>query len=460
MTVRLDRFEWLGFLGLLLGAAILGLLAGVSPKFAIGVAFASGFVLLVFTNLAAGVAVFGFFSFLELIQISSVLSVGKLGGVLLAGGWLARVATKRDVRASFSAAHPGIALLLTLFLAWTLLSIVWAPFPGLALGSAGRYAINVTLFIIVFTAIRTPDQARFLVGAFVAGSLAAALYGVVESSGGNAIYAGRLAGTSLDPNELASTLVAGAALAISMTVGLAKSPAWRLAASGAAVLCLGALFLTVSRGGLVSLTISLVAAMFFAGRWRGRIAVTGLLIAGITVYYFAYLAPQDARDRLTQSTQGEAVEKEGRATIWTVGRRMAADHPVNGVGAGNFEQTARNYVLEPGTLARSDVIISTPQVAHNTYLQVLAEEGLVGLGLFCGLILFCLVSVMRAAKNFSLLGDRGSEALARGMCIALIGTLSADFFISQNYNKQLWFLLGLCPTLLAVSRRQMGTEAA
>ena len=51
------------------------------------------------------------------------------------------------------------------------------------------------------------------------------------------------------------------------------------------------------------------------------------------------------------------------------------------------------------------------------------------------------------------------EALARAVFLALIGTAAADFFISVQFSKLLWLLLGLCPAMLAIVRRR-ATEPA
>ena len=40
------------------------------------------------------------------------------------------------------------------------------------------------------------------------------------------------------------------------------------------------------------------------------------------------------------------------------------------------------------------------------------------------------------------------ELFARGMIVALVGILAADFFISEQFGKQLWLLLGLGPGAL------------
>ena len=52
------------------------------------------------------------------------------------------------------------------------------------------------------------------------------------------------------------------------------------------------------------------------------------------------------------------------------------------------------------------------------------------------------------------------ELFARGMIVALVGILAADFFISEQFGKQLWLLLGLGPALYGVARRTYPEAAA
>lgn len=453
MVARIDpaRGFWLGCLCLC--AALVGLLAGVSPKFALAAAIAAGFVLLVAVDLAAGLAVFGFFSFLELLELGSVISVGKLGGALLMLGWIAVLATRHEARRDFLIVHPWMSTTIGLFLGWSLLSSLWSGDPAAALTETGLFALNAILFLIVFTAIRTRNQALTVAAAFVAGSLAATAYGLAHLS--STAEAGRLAGAGLDPNELASVLVAGVALSGALAANLRHSLGLRLAAVAAGAFCLLGVFLTVSRGGIVALSVTLAAAIVLAGRWRLFVGLGVALIAASTFLYFSVLASPEARERVSSATQGEARIQDGRTTIWAVGWRMTKANPIAGVGAGNFQHASKEYLLQPGALTRSDLILlDAPKVAHNSYLGVLSELGIVGLGLFLMIIGFSLSSCLRAARNFKLGGDRGSEALARGFAIALIGTLAAGFFISQELTKQLWLLLGFGPALLAISRSQ------
>lgn len=438
---------------LLVICALIGLLAGVEPKFAIAGAIGLGFVLLIFTNFAAGLALFAFLSFLELLQLGPAVSVGKVGGGLVVLAWIATIST-REKKEEFVEAHPAITLLIGAFLGWIALGIIWSESHSEVLTALTRYIPNVLLILIVFSAVKNRKQALMLIAALVLGALAAGIYGILHASPEEA----RLEGTALDPNELASLLVASVALSAAFAANMKGRPQLRLIACVVGAMCVLGICLTVSRGGLIALGSSLVAAMIFGGRWRPMVLAAGGLIAAACFYYFAVLAPPEATERLQITSEGESALLQGRTTIWAVAERIVEAKPVTGVGAGNFQTSARRYLLQPGALGRTDLIIATPKVVHNTYLGIAAELGLVGLSLFIMIVLFSVSSAIRAARHFMAIGDRGGEALARGLTVAMVGILVADFFISQEYNKQLWLLLGLGPALLAIARAERAKQ--
>jgi len=132
---------------------------------------------------------------------------------------------------------------------------------------------------------------------------------------------------------------------------------------------------------------------------------------------------------------------------------MVQAHPVDGVGVGQFQTSAVHFLIAPGTIQRSDLIIDKPKVAHNIYLHVLAEMGVVGLTAFLLIIGFALRCALMAARAFQRRGDPAMDLLSRAVFVGLVGILAADFFASEQFSKQLWLLLGLGPALLAMSRR-------
>jgi O-antigen ligase len=436
---------------------LLGLLAGLDPKLAIFASITCGYVLLTFADLSLGLALFIVLSFLETLSVGgAAVSASKLLGLVLALSWLALVATRGEAKTDLLSAHPVAAYGLVLLVGWSAASATWAESSGAALSVSYRFLLDAFLYVIVYTAVNDRRTARLTTGAFVAGAVAAAVYGLF-STPADPEAAGRLGSGLFDPNQLAAVLVGGGVLSL----GLAGSWRGQSGASTAAMIsgafCLVALFLTASRGGLIALFAAAVAAVIFGGRWRWLAGALAVMIAVGGFFYYSTIASQGVRDRVTEVTQGEAGQKEGRATIWKVGWRMFEAEPVRGVGSGNFSRAALKYVVRPGEAPRSDRLVSEPAVAHNSYLEMFAELGVIGGALFLALIAFSVGAAGRAAHIFERLGDVRMEILARTLVIAMVGVMAADFFISEEASKELWLLLGLGPAFLGIAQR-LGRE--
>jgi len=446
-----DLPDWAWYGILLVLALAMGVVAGINPKYAIAGSFGLAFVALVLVDLTLGLCLFTFLSFLELLLVSEDRSFSflKVAGFLLMLSWLATISTRREKDKSFIAAHPQFTFVLLAFLSLATLSSYWAEEPGRALDTSWRYFQNMILFLIVYTAVRQREHFTWVAWAWLGGAAFATVPAILNPPRYEEDLTVRISGTIGDPNELAALLVAGTAFAVVMTVISRDSPALRVAAGSATLLFLFGIFYTVSRGGLVALSVAIVAACLMAGRYRVQATVLGVVTALFVVVYFASFAGVDARDRVT-TVQGGS----GRTDIWKVGWRMVEDKPVLGVGSGNFNVSSIHYLLvSPGAIERDEFIIDKPKVAHNSYLQVLAELGIVGLALFLTILGFSIACALKAARWFGRAGDTQMEIAARGMVVALVGILAADFFITEQYGKQLWLLLGLGPALLGVAKR-------
>ncbi len=301
---RLETANW-GWFGLLVTIAIaIGLLAGTNPMLAIGAAVGLGFVLLIFGDLALALAIF----VAEPLDLGiSSSKVIRIAAVLIVLSWLGSMLVRRNTRAPLMSAHPMMSWVLALFLGWTLLSVTWAEDPTAALIQDGGYALGVGLFFIVFTAVHERKQLPLFMGILLAGAVGATLYGFLFVSpppGGSSTLGTDRLSSYLDPNELAAILVPAAALSVGIGALWAKSSGIRLAAYAAGAFCLVATFLTVSRGGLIALAVSLVVAVLLGGRWRLRVAALAVVTTLFGIYYIAAIAPPAARDRIPQTTQG------------------------------------------------------------------------------------------------------------------------------------------------------------
>ena len=428
-------------------AALVGGIAGLSPMLGVAAALGLVYVALVVQNLALGLTVFVGITFLESISGVGDLSAAKLAGALLLLGWLAVAFTDERPR-QLVRDHPGFSAAALGLGAWALVSALWAELPGEAFAGAQRWILNLAMFAIVYTAVREPRPVRLVCAVFVAGALFSAALGIMSGSLG-ADDAARLGGAGVNANELGLLLVVAAILAAALgAAGDLPAPA-RAAAFCASGLALMGLLTTASRGALVGLVVALLIAPLFVGRGRRGAAVvlTALAVAGAGSYLVA-VAPASSIERITEAD----ATGTGRTEIWLLGWRMIQDKPFAGVGADNYGNSTIHYLLQPGGLTRSEFFVDENKVAHNVYLQVVAELGIVGLVLFAVVIAFALLTLLRAARRFEQLGDRPMDLLSRGLFLALCGHLAAWTFSSDIYSKQMWLLLALAVAIGAIAR--------
>jgi putative inorganic carbon (HCO3(-)) transporter len=433
-------------------ASAVGLVAGMDPKLAIGASLTVGFLVLSLVSLCAGLTAFTVLAFLEfLLPSGSVLSFTKLAGLVLVISWIAKASAPR-ARETFLSAHPAASFLLIAFLAWGAISIFWSESHSGTLLDVSRYLLVMVLLVIEYSAVETRTHVKWILGAFLLGTGVTAAYALVTKPTAAPDELVRLSSTVGNANVLATVLVAGVVLAGAAVIISKRSPGLRLAAIGVAVLSLASFAFTGSRSGVVSLAVVLVVTIVVAGRWRPQALVGSIAVAIASIFVFLAFAPAPIRARVAEATPGQVPLTEGRFTLWQVAWRMVEDQPVRGVGLGSFQESSVHYVLEPGTLERTDQVVDQPQVAHNIFLQTFAETGIVGEVLFLGVLGFPLGCALAAARNFERLGDDEMEIVARGLFVALVGILTADFFASEQFNKLLWLLLGLGPAMLAISR--------
>lgn len=437
------------------GALLVGALSGYDPVLGPVLAVGVAFVALVLVDLLIGFAVMVVFSFLEAYSMFGSVSVAKLVGLLLVVAWLAAVTVGGRRHRNFITEQPALTYLLLLFLGWSAISIAWSPSRGDAVASASRYAINIALLPVAYAAVRDRRDAVRILAVLVAGACVAAVSGIITRPSGAAVDFTRSAGTVGDPNELAAALLVGLWVAAAFAVSRHVSPPRRLLAVVAVLLCLVGMLTSLSRGGLIGLGASLPIALVVAGRWRPRVlaATTALAVGAVT--YFTAFASLPARERVLNVGGGGS----GRLDLWTIAARMIADHPIRGIGSGQFQTASVHYLLQPGALERGDLILVKPKVAHNTYLNITAELGIVGGLLFLAIVAVCVGCAFAAVRRFRAAGDERMEILGRGLLIGLLGYLVTLLFISEDHSKLAWLLFALGPVMLAVARSPSGEDA-
>jgi O-antigen ligase len=428
-----------------------GLAAAASPKLAVGAAAGLVFVAVAVRAPAVGLGLFTVLAFFSVITEGSNLTVIKLAGLVLAGTVAARSLRSGGVRANLFRDHPWLAWLAVAFGVWASASMMWALQAATAETNAERLVEGLVLVFVVYGSVRTAADLRLVLWAFMAGALLAAVYGLIHGST-NPNATTRLSGGIGDPNELAASLVPSIAFAIALYATARRRGERALVLACVAVVC-PALFLTQSRGGLLAFSAMVLVTVLFERRLRARAIVLTGVVASVGIAYFTLFASASAAARIQSAGDGT-----GRVDLWSVALRMVHNHPLAGVGMGNFPAAAPAYTPGPISLPRFDLILFTPEMTHNTYLQTLAELGGVGLAVLLGLIAGAFAVAIRAIRGAP---DAPAEAawLSRGTVIAAVGMFTAYVFFSAQFEKQLWLILGLLATLPAVLRAHRAEAA-
>ena len=376
-------------------------------------------------------------------------------GLLAVAGWLVHArADPRYIREALRP-HRRLLIVLALLLAWLTLSQAWAHDPGRAATGVVSWYVNAAAVVALLTSLRTPRDVNLVIAAVVGAvvaSVALGLSGLDVATTSSAvdtatISEGRLQGASGDPNFMAAFIVPAVVLA-AVLHGAAGSR-WRVVLPAAIGLLVVGLAATESRGGLLAITVALIAAL---AAMRGRRAAVLAVAVGVVLVGAAWISANPAILERIQSAEQD--RGNGREDLWVVAGRMSADHPITGVGLDNFTVRSPEYVRRPGALNYVELVIERPHETHNTYLQMLAETGVVGLALFLALLAMALASAARAARLFERAGERALAQLSRGVLIATIGLLTAAFFITAQSTATVWVVIALGPALLGVATRR------
>lgn len=439
-------------------ALAVGALSGAEPKLGLLTAFGVVFAVVVLTNLQVGFLAMVLFAYLEVLTVAGGVSLAKVAGALIVVAWLAVLAIRGGRERNFFTEHVGLTYLVLAFLGWSAISIAWSQSTSGGLESVMRYALDAALIPIAYTAVRDRRDTVQVFAAIVVGATIAAVSAILAPPAAESAVAGRATGTVGDPNELAAALIVGLAIATAFAANRHFNARQRTLAGVAAALCLVGILISLSRGGLIGLAAALVIAIVVGGRWRGRVLALCGVLALLGAAYFTSVASLPAQERVLNITGGNG---SGRLELWTVGLRMIEANPINGVGTGQFQLSSVHYLLRPGLFDTGEYILSTPKVAHNTYLNIAAELGIVGGVLFVTLLLISYGSTMLAVKRAREAGDERMEILLRGLVVGIGGFLVTLVFLSENYAKLLWILIALGPALLAVmSARSTAVSSA
>lgn len=393
----------------------------------------------------------------EIAGVGSGVSVAKgLGGVLIVS-WAYRQFARHSVGfGDAPGVRPFIAGAVALF-AWMIISAAWSSDSHAAVTSGLRLLQGPLIALVIVATVDRIFAFRAVIGTYVAGATASALAGVAgvtKSDNATLVESGRLSGGIGDPNFLAAVLISALLITL-FAFQVAKNRSSRVILGLAAGTSLAGIFLTESRGGVIGLAVAIVVAIAYAGPVRRQILISIAVTGAAAALYFSFAPPQSFQHLTTFTTNGGT----GRSDLWTVAVKAFSQHPLAGVGAGNYTIDEPQFLLNVNqNLPRADLVLHHEAV-HNTYLQVAAELGAVGLALFLFTIFVPLVYARRVIAMFPRTSVRFEPTIGRGLVAGVIGMLAAFVFLSAQYEKQLWITLGLVLAFDRVAALSAAREA-
>src|SRR5260370_26387368 len=190
-----------------------------------------------------------------------------------------------------------------------------------------------------------------------------------------------------------------------------------------------AILLTASRGATLATLVALAIVPLTQARLNGRQRIALMLTIALLVAGALFFVPSTSWERLsTLPSEFEHGTFTGRTIIWKAGWEIFRAHPFLGIGANAFRVIVSRVLAEPIRLDERD----PAPPAHNTFLSILVEQGVVGFAVFCALLGVLALS-LRALPHF----QQRLWIVSLAVCVVGVSSLTWEM------RKPTWFFFVL-----------------
>lgn len=333
--------------------------------------------------------------------------------------------------------------------------------------SIKKILLLLTAVALYFAVLQVCGSERSLLTVAVGGVFAllvAGLHGFVQHRLGTAGVAGfvvngklvtRVQGSFGHPNQYGGYLAFLIPVALAVLFSRSFRPFIRGVAAVALVMGTLGLLYSYARGAVLGLAVGLLIWLAVV---RPRLAVVAAIALALIGFVFA---PSTLRDRFSSSAV--SADAPIRTDIWGAAVDISTQHPFLGVGVNNFSvaysqlpSTQLPHASQRRFLDNAEYL--TPPHAQNLYLNVLAEEGIVGLGALCILL--------GAATRVFYRGTKLRDARGRAICVgtgAGLMTLLVHSVLEVTLTTELalpfFALLGVASVYLGREQREVSAAA-
>jgi putative inorganic carbon (HCO3(-)) transporter len=318
------------------------------------------------------------------------------------------------------------------FLTWFLFVGYLSRFAPIAVGSVGLAAITIYVSFGVISRVVERDP-RFLAPLLwswlIGGAGAAALAIVLHRRAGAPAFTFVLGQNAVGTTALIS-LVVGFGLFLAAT-------GWRRCAAGLlSVLPAVGLVVSYTRGAWIGAAIGLLVLV---GAIDRKIVRRGLLL-GLVLVGLAFIAAAPDRTELAKRVLSIPSFKanQDRVFLYRTTWRIIVDQPLFGTGLNTFSHVYDLYRL-PG-----DVNAPEQPFAHNIFLNMAAEGGVVGMVVFGALVFQGLRLGWEWRRRLT---ESRDGILATAVLAGFVGMMTHQLFdgtlISVHLGAGMWLFLGI-----------------
>jgi len=292
-----------------------------------------------------------------------------------------------------------------------------------AIGYAVLFMKVVFFWLLLKTAFNSYENIEYFYWVCILSTTFLACWGVQQYLLGNTrledFGGGQIAGS----NQIASVFVW--VLPIAYYKILSEKSKLRILAVFAFLTLLAGIVCTESRQAFLAVLVMGILVTIVS-KYKGRIFFGALFLATI----ITFLSPPAYFDRMgTIKNYEEDGSAVGRIQQWVGALEMVKDFPLLGVGGDNFTLVIEKYS-------------GHSRESHNTFIQVLSEEGLPGLTIFLLLIFFTIRSLASISKNkipFSKESENKVYYISNSARLGLIGLLVCCVFQNKLEHEFLYW---------------------
>jgi O-antigen ligase len=327
--------------------------------------------------------------------------------------------------------------MMALFVISAAVSNLWSLYPEGTLIQTITYIQLFTLIWLIWELCPGVREQKHLMQAYVLGTFVSGTDTIYRFLAHQASAYQRYAGSGLDANDLGLMMALSIPVSYYLLIQEKSRMVWvyRLQI----ILAVTTILLTASRGATLACLVALAIVPLTHTRLTARKKIALLLTLSFLVCGVLLLVPASSWERLsTVPHEMEHGTFTGRTVIWKAGWQIFREHPFLGIGSNAFRLIVSRVLEEPIRLDDQD---SPAPPAHNTFLSVLVEQGVIGFAIFCAML---------GVLGFSLMAmpPFPQKLWVVVLTVWAVGVSS----LTWEMRKPTWFFFGLlvaqCGTML------------